>query len=76
MDYGEQDREDSEMNQAPGQDAGNTPEFQLVLRTTDGDHVIAASDTVNDLVDQAKYWMNVTDTAAEKNPAAGRDGAG
>ena len=45
----------------PGQDAGNTPQFQLLLRATDGDHIMATSDTVNDLVGQAKIWLNASD---------------
>lgn len=51
---------------APGEEQDNpTPQFQLVLRATDGDHVMAASDTVNDLVDQAKYWLNASDEGAK-----------
>lgn len=51
---------------APGEEQDNpTPQFQLVLRTTDGDNVIAASDTVNDLVDQAKYWLQASPTGAQ-----------
>ena len=62
MDYDAEDRrEEREATQAPGQDAGNFPQFQLVLRATDGDHVLGASDTVNDLVEQAKIWLNATD---------------
>ena len=65
MDYDAEDRrEEREANQAPGQDAGNFPQFQLVLRATDGDHVLGASDTVNDLVEQAKIWLNATDAGA------------
>lgn len=55
----------AEQQMAPGQDAGATPQFQLLLRTTGGDFIIAASDTVNDLVDQARYWLNATDTGAQ-----------
>lgn len=47
-----------------GQDEGAAPQFQLLLRTTDGDHILGASDTVNDLVDQAKIWLNATDAGA------------
>lgn len=50
-----------------GQDVGNTPQFQLLLRTTQGDFIIAASDTVNDMVDQARYWINATDTGSQLN---------
>ena len=65
MDYDAEDRrEEREANQAPGQDVGNFPQFQLVLRATDGDHVLGASDTVNDLVEQAKIWLNATDAGA------------
>ncbi len=45
----------------------NTPpapiaqQFQIELLTTDGNFNIAASQTVNDLVRQAKYWLNITD---------------
>lgn len=60
-----ENKAESGMEEAPGQDAGNTPQFQLLLRTTQGDFVIAASDTVNDLVDKARYWMNATDTGAQ-----------
>lgn len=35
-----------------------TPQFQLDLETTQGNYVIATSDTVNDLADKAKYFMN------------------
>ena len=48
-------------NRMPAEEQDNpTPQFQLVLRASDGDHVIAASDTVNDMVDQARYWINVS----------------
>lgn len=49
--------------QAPA-DQNPTPQFQITLGTTQGDFVIAASDTVNDLYDQAKNWMNISDEAA------------
>lgn len=66
MDYDAEDRREArEDEMAPGQDVGNTPQFQLLLRTTGGDFIIAASDTVNDLVDQARYWLNATDTGAQ-----------
>ena len=57
----------SEDQLPPGQDAGNTPQFQLLLRTTDGDKILAASDTVNDMVDQARFWLNATDEGAKLN---------
>lgn len=61
MDYDAEDRrEEREAGLPPGQDAGNIPEFQLLLRTTEGDHILGASDTVNDLVDQAKAWMGAS----------------
>jgi hypothetical protein len=34
-----------------------TPQFQLVLLTDADQFVIAASDTVNDMVEQAKIWL-------------------
>lgn len=37
------------------------PQFQIDLRTRQGSFIIAASDTVNDLVDRAKAWMGTTD---------------
>ena len=62
MDYDAEDRRESrEEGLPPGQDAGATPQFQLLLRATDGDHIMAASDTVNDLVEQAKFWLNAGD---------------
>jgi hypothetical protein len=48
------------------------PEFQLLLRATDGDHVMAASDTVNDLVEQSKIWLNATDEGATITDASVR----
>ena len=66
MDYDAEDRrEEREANQAPGQDVGNTPQFQLMLRTDTGDYLVGASDTVNDLVDQAKYWIQASSTGAQ-----------
>lgn len=60
---------DSEGSEALGrtpelEEDNPTPQFQLVLRASDGDHVMAASETVNDLVDQAKYWLNASDAGA------------
>lgn len=56
---------DEAMGRTPEMEQDNpTPQFQLVLRATDGDHVMAASETVNDLVDQAKYWLNASDAGA------------
>ena len=49
-----------------------TPQFQLVLRTVAGDQVIAASDTVNDMVEQAKIWLNATDAGAAITDASVR----
>ena len=69
MDYDAEDRR--EEREAVGrtpqmtEEENPTPQFQLVLRTTDGDHVIGASDTVNDLVDQARYWLNANPIGAE-----------
>lgn len=61
MDYDAEDRrEEREAGLPEGQDVGAIPQFQLLLRATDGDHVLGASDTVNDLVDQAKIWLNST----------------
>ncbi len=60
MDYDAEDRREEGRTPALEQD-NPTPQFQLVLRATDGDHVMAASETVNDLVDQAKYWLNAGD---------------
>ena len=66
MDYDAEDRREArEDNMAPGQDVGNTPQFQLMLRTTQGDFIMGASDTVNDLVDQARFWLNASDTGAQ-----------
>ena len=42
-----------------------TPQFQLVLMTRTGQFVIGASDTVNDLVDQAKYWLQGSSAGAQ-----------
>ena len=72
MDYDAEDRREAredagEKGMPLGQDAGNTPQFQLMLRTTKGDFIMGASDTVNDLVDQARYWLNATDTGAQLN---------
>lgn len=69
MDYDAEDRR--EEREAVGrtpqmtEEQNPTPQFQLVLRTTDGDHVIGASDTVNELVDQARYWLNASPVGAE-----------
>lgn len=56
----------------PGEDVGNTPQFQLLLREVAGDHILGASDTVNDLVDQAKIWLNATDAGAAITDASVR----
>lgn len=68
MDYDAEDRREEReaIGRTPQmtEEQNPTPQFQLVLRTTDGDHVIGASDTVNDLVDQAKYWLNASDEGA------------
>ncbi len=40
-------------------------QFQVNLTTVTGDYIIAASDTVNDLVDQAKYWLGSTSTGMQ-----------
>lgn len=63
MDYDAEDRR--ETNQAPGQDVGNTPQFQLMLKASTGSYLLGASDTVNDLVDQAKYWIQASSTGAQ-----------
>lgn len=65
MDYDAEDRREEAEGRTPTLEQDNpTPQFQLVLRATDGDHVMAASETVNDLVDQAKYWLNASDAGA------------
>lgn len=65
MDYDAEDRREEAEGRTPKLEQDNpTPQFQLVLRATDGDHVMAASETVNDLVDQAKYWLNASDEGA------------
>lgn len=38
-----------------------------MLETTQGDFVIAASDTVNGLYDQAKNFLNISDQGAQIN---------
>lgn len=43
------------------------PQFQVNLSTTTGPYLIASSDTVNDLVDQAKYWLGSTDSGMQLN---------
>lgn len=63
---------EGEQGLPPGEDAGNVPQFQLLLRATDGDHVMAASDTVNDLVEQSKIWLNATDAGAAITDASVR----
>lgn len=65
MDYDAEDRREEAEGRTPALEQDNpTPQFQLVLRASDGDHVMAASETVNDLVDQAKYWLNASDAGA------------
>lgn len=49
------------------------PQFQIDLRTRTGSFVIAASDTVNDLVDRAKAWMGTTDQAGKINDSEVRE---
>lgn len=61
MDYDAEDRREereADMTEVPEQDI---PQFQLVLRASDGDHVMGASSTVNELVEQAQYWLNASD---------------
>lgn len=51
----------AEQISAPVPPAENpTPQFQIDLETRKGNFVIAASDTVNDLVDHAKAWLGAT----------------
>lgn len=67
MDYDAEDRREAREaeGRTPQLEQDNpTPQFQLVLRASDGDHVMAASETVNDLVGQAKYWLNASDAGA------------
>ena len=61
---------EGDASRAPQQSA--TPQFQLLLRSTAGDNVIAASNTVNDLVDQARFWINASDTGAQMLDSAVR----
>lgn len=58
--------EASELGRTPEMEEESVvPQFQLVLITDDGQYVIGASDTVNDLVDQAKIWLQSSTTGQQ-----------